>query len=578
MSNYLEQPNKPQLDIKRHLLFMAIIFIGTFLWIQYTGSNAKNASATLSATDSAIVGTAAIPALPAINGADSTANLQTNNAQTVAKLPTVFLHNAVTRLTVDPNNGGIADAFLNDFLDADSHKAVDLFKEMSHFNALAPKTNAEDRLTDIRSETAENDSQIVIRRQYLRMINGIAAGQYEVKQTLQLHDGYRTTCQINVTNTGSAPLSLPTLTVSTGGIQPELYLSGDKAYGTVHTVAGMTPQNVLCTIGADKDEADFSKALTGSAFRWVMAQNKYCASILRCDTDIFNSAQTVREKIKDPVTGAEHYAVGVEGTWQLSALNPGSSIERSVTLYTGPKELKRIESFDESIVGALQLSYFSWFEVLARWTLVVLFWIHQYICSDYGLAIILLTLTIKLIFWPVQTRATDSMRKMQELQPKMKAIREEFKDNPQVMNSKVMELYRTEGVNPVSGCLPLLLQMPVFIALFAALNGAVELRQESFLWIADLTRPDTIGHLFGFAINPLILAQTALMVFQQRLSPSNGDPMQQKMMYLMPIVILVFFYNMPAGLTLYMTVSSIPQILQQWYNLKKIKPTGKPNS
>jgi len=154
------------------------------------------------------------------------------------------------------------------------------------------------------------------------------------------------------------------------------------------------------------------------------------------------------------------------------------------------------------------------------------------------------------------------MKRMQKLQPQMKEIRAKYKDDSQTMNAKVMELYRTEKVNPLGGCLPILLQIPVFIALYSTLNGAVELRQVPFWWIQDLAKPDTVATIFGLAINPLVIAMTALMVLQQRLTPAAMDPAQQKMMMFMPIIMLFMLYSLPAGLTLYWTVSQSLAILQ----------------
>jgi YidC/Oxa1 family membrane protein insertase len=154
------------------------------------------------------------------------------------------------------------------------------------------------------------------------------------------------------------------------------------------------------------------------------------------------------------------------------------------------------------------------------------------------------------------------MKRMQKVQPQMKEIREKYKKDPQTMNAKVMELYRKEKVNPLGGCLPILLQIPVFIALYSTLNGAVELRQVPFWWINDLAKPDTVAVVLGLPINPLVIVMTSLMVLQQRLTPSAMDPTQQKMMMFMPIMMLFILYNLPAGLTLYWTVSQILAILQ----------------
>ena len=146
------------------------------------------------------------------------------------------------------------------------------------------------------------------------------------------------------------------------------------------------------------------------------------------------------------------------------------------------------------------------------------------------------------------------------------ALREKYKDNPQLLNSKMMELYREEKVNPFGGCLPILLQIPVFFALYATLDGAVQLRQVSFLWAKDLAAADTVAkiplYFYDLPINPLVLMMTALMMIQQRMTPMAMDPMQKKMMLMMPVVMLIFLYDLPSGLTLYWTVSNFFSIIQ----------------
>ena len=158
------------------------------------------------------------------------------------------------------------------------------------------------------------------------------------------------------------------------------------------------------------------------------------------------------------------------------------------------------------------------------------------------------------------------MKKMAVLGPRIKEIREEFKDNPQLMTQKVMAVYREEGVNPAGGCLPMLLQMPIFIALFNALRSAIELRFVEFLWIADFSQPDTLGFIPGIPIRPLVLIWAALMLVQQRMTPSSADEMQKKVMMFMPIMMLFFCYGMPAGLTLYWCFQSLMTLIQYKLN------------
>ena len=198
--------------------------------------------------------------------------------------------------------------------------------------------------------------------------------------------------------------------------------------------------------------------------------------------------------------------------------------------------------------------------------LALLNWLKS-VSGSYGLAIILLTVIVKLVLWPLIHKSNKSMRRMQKIQPKLKELKDKYKDNPQVFNQKMMELYREEKVNPMGGCLPMLLQFPVFIALYSTLEAAVELRNVPFLWAKDLSQPDAIGpEIWGFTLHPLILISTALMVLQMKLTPQTGDPVQRKMMMFMPLIMLIFFYNFPSGLALYWTVNNILSILQMKYS------------
>ena len=194
-------------------------------------------------------------------------------------------------------------------------------------------------------------------------------------------------------------------------------------------------------------------------------------------------------------------------------------------------------------------------------------WLYGLIGS-FGWSIILLTLLIRTIFFPVTMKANASMREMSALSPKLKEIREKYKNEPMVAQAKMSELYKEHKVNPMGGCLPMLIQIPVFIALYYALGSAAELRQQSFWWINDLAQPDTVCRIFGLAINPLIIAWTLLMVVQQKLTPTAMDPMQAKVMLFMPVMMLFILYTLPAALTLYWTVSQIFSIAQMLYQNK----------
>lgn len=194
----------------------------------------------------------------------------------------------------------------------------------------------------------------------------------------------------------------------------------------------------------------------------------------------------------------------------------------------------------------------------------------------YGLAIIAITVIIKLVFWPLTAASTRSMKRMQELQPQMKAIQVKYKDDPVKMNKKTMEFMKENKVSPLGGCLPMALQIPVFFGFFQMIQSAIELRGARFLWATDLSQSDTVFMLPGldFPVNPLPIIMGASMFWQAQLTPPSPgmDPMQQKLMKYMPMMFLVFLYQQPAGLTLYWTVQNFLTIVQM--KLTKTKPAG----
>lgn len=260
---------------------------------------------------------------------------------------------------------------------------------------------------------------------------------------------------------------------------------------------------------------------------------------------------------------------------KMDRLDPGQQGVYSFTFYMGPKSQKILGSYDNSLKNAINLGFFN---IIAKPLLITMNMIYSVI-PNYGVAIILLTILIKLIFWPLGTKSYKSMNEMKKVQPLMMEIREKHKNDKQKMNQEIMGLYKTYKVNPASGCLPLLVQMPIFFALYRMLYQAIELRHAPFIgWISDLSAPDRLFE-FNFAIpmmqEPygipmLTLLMGASFLLQQKMTPTAGDPMQAKMMMLMPIFMTVIFINFPAGLVLYMFVNNIISMGQQYYIQKKL--------
>ncbi len=239
-------------------------------------------------------------------------------------------------------------------------------------------------------------------------------------------------------------------------------------------------------------------------------------------------------------------------------------------LYLGPKDLSSLKPLDLKLEKSVD---FGWFDIIAKPLLITLNFFDRF-AHNYGITIILLTVLIKIIFWPLTHKSYHSMKEMQKLQPKLAKIREKHKDDKQKMNEEIMGLYKTYKVNPLGGCLPMVLQIPVFFALYKLLLNAIELRHAPFvLWIGDLSAPDRLP--VGFYI-PYVGGLPVLTIFmgvsmfiQQKMTPTTGDPVQAKIMLLLPVVFTFLFVNFPAGLVLYWLVNNVLSIGQQYYINKK---------
>lgn len=248
----------------------------------------------------------------------------------------------------------------------------------------------------------------------------------------------------------------------------------------------------------------------------------------------------------------------------LDTLAPDQQASYKYKLYYGPKKLSLLQETGYNLDKSVD---FGWFDIIARPTLSLLNFFYDYI-GNYGVAIILVTIIFKAIFWPITQKGLKSMKNMQKLQPKMMKLKEKYKDDPQTMNREVMNLYKTYKVNPLGGCLPMVLQIPVFFALYKVLLLCIELRHAPFmLWISDLSAPDRlwigfeIPWLGGLPILTLLMG--ASMFIQQKLTPTTADPTQARIMMMLPVVFTFMFLNFASGLVLYWFVNNLLSILQQ---------------
>src|SRR2546421_4190980 len=279
---------------------------------------------------------------------------------------------------------------------------------------------------------------------------------------------------------------------------------------------------------------------------------------------------------------------GYEATLVYPALTlaPNQTITNRIQIYAGPKEYQTLAKIATSLGNNLDLVMnFNWAGFVSKFLLLGMNWIHRGLGFSYGWAIVAITVIIKTFFWPLTQASTRSMKRMQAFQPQMAAIKEKYKDDPMKAQRKTMEFMKEHKLSPLGGCLPMLLQIPVFFGFFSMIQSAIELRGEHWLWVTDLSQPDTIFMIpgldfipfFGIAgvglpLNLLPLIMAATMLWQSHLTPPSPgmDPAQAKMMRYMPLMFMVFLYRYSAALTLYWTVQNVLTIVQT--KLTKTQP------
>ena len=268
--------------------------------------------------------------------------------------------------------------------------------------------------------------------------------------------------------------------------------------------------------------------------------------------------QSNENKLQGRFTGSnQRFSVGYTG--EKMYLQPGNAVFSSNTLYVGPKLPEQLSKIQEDLSLTVDYGFLWWLGKPMYWLLNI----GNSLFNNWGLAIIFLTVVIKLLTWPLSAKAYVSMGKLRELQPKMALLQEKHGDNKQAMSQELMEMYKKEGVNPLGGCLPMLLQMPFFLAFYWVLLETVELRHSPLFWINDLSDMDP------YFILPILNAAGMFLSQKMTPTPPNADPMQAQMMKVFPLVFAFMFAWFPSGLVLYWTMNMAIQILQQWWYSRK---------
>ncbi len=321
----------------------------------------------------------------------------------------------------------------------------------------------------------------------------------------------------------------------------------------------------------------YQQPLAGA--EWVAVSNQFFTTLMAPLTAQATSVWGQRfdiERSPDQKLPAIEGALGMPGF----QLQPGQTYTARFEIYAGPKLYHRLAQLPHDEAEVMD---FGMFKIVCQLLLNFMNLLHSWL-RDYGLAILALTTIIKLTLWPIQNKANRSMRQMAALSPKIQELRDKYKDDPTRMNQEVMKLYKQYGINPVGGCLPMMIQIPIFFGLFKMLGQAVELRNANFLWVKDLSQPDTVAHLplLGWPINIIPLCMAATQIWLMAMTPKTGDPTQRRIAMFMPLIFLFICYNFAAALALYYTAQNLFSILQFYQNrrqpmptLEKVAPAGK---
>jgi len=305
---------------------------------------------------------------------------------------------------------------------------------------------------------------------------------------------------------------------------------------------------------------------------WASVKNQFFATLLTPDQPgVGIRVERVKVDPLAPATDNRAYGVTNYAQFDLKPLAPGASYTFGANFFAGPKEYKRLSNADifkhgeDKIMQFDSNFYYKMFFTgfFAPMLLTIMTWIHSLV-GNWGVAIILTTLVLKTVFLPFTLAASRSSKRMAKLNPLMKAMREKYKDSPQKIQTETLKLFKEHKVNPVGGCIPILITIPFFIAFYSMLQSVADLRFASFLWVHDLSAPDTVGRLFGFPVNIMPLLMGATMIYQMRLTPTPAtDNAQATMMKIMPWMFTIFCYNFPSGLALYSTINGLFTIGQQ---------------
>ncbi len=406
--------------------------------------------------------------------------------------------------------------------------------------------------------TYELVAGVVLERSYELSKATEGASPYSIQHTTRIINQTPTIFTVNniFLNVGTAP---PTDADPSGYLLNFSYYDGED-YETI-SLNKFKGGGFFSFIGLSNKDPVSDIQRSGSTV-WASAKNQFFASIVTPASETPGIGIFAKPANLPPNTPGGEPIMGITGGIEFDLQNVNAHSERSLEmdLYVGPKEYSRLISLDQKQEYVMQLGFFGFIGKFLLWMLLGL----NNMVGNYGIAIIMMTIIIRLTLWPLTAKAAQSSKKMQKIQGPLKELKEKYKDQPEKIQKETLKLFQQNKINPAAGCLPILIQMPIFFGLFQMLRSASELRFAQFMWIEDLSMSDTVATLGGFPVNPLPLIMGVTMHYQMKMTPMNMDGAQQKIFKMLPLFFLFICYTFSSGLVLYWTVSNCFTILQQY--------------
>ena len=483
-----------------------------------------------------------------------------------------ILRNDDVELRLTNRGGGIREASLLNQIGQGDQRVIVNSKDQLPIGAMIEQPNAP-KLDEF-ALSREADGSVKCER---NADNVIVRKKFFFPPSKEKKDNFLAEMDIDLVNGGAQPYTNPGYFVALGSaapIHPKDYsyytrlvwcLNGKAKGVDVNWFGGGSG---LFGIGQRAPQPFYQQELANAD--WAAVSDQFFTTLIAPLTAKANGVWGRRFDISP-----EQKMYGLTGALRMSGfqLPPGQTYSARFEIWAGPKLYHRLAQLDHN---EAEIMDFGIFKIVSQFLLNFLNWLHGFIGS-YGWSILALTAIIKIVLWPLQDKANRSMRRMSLLNPKIQELREKYKDDPTRMNQEVMKLYKDYGINPVGGCLPMMIQIPIFFGLFKMLGQAVELRNAQFLWVHDLSQPDTVASLpllgYSIPINIIPLCMAASQIWLMAMTPKTGDATQRRVMMFTPLIFLFICYNFAAALALYYTTQNLFSIVQFYYNKRQPLPT-----